>query len=294
MLEYNDNIGVDEAGRGPLLGSVVACAVYINKIDDDIFEMVNDSKKLSEKKRELIYDKLISSDSIKYGIGVASEKEIDEINILNATFLAMNRALENLNISDKLVVVDGNKLIKQYKGKQEYLIKGDSKNLSIALASIISKVTRDKMMEELKKLAYDIGVAEKVYFTGYLAGNNVQKMYKCADIAVFPSTYEPFGIVALEAMLGEVPVVVSDVGGLNEIVEHQKNGIKAYAGNANSIADSVLKLLFDHQLCENIVEDAKKIVIDKYNWNIIAESTLKVYKRAITKEKILIDLGSTE
>ena len=146
------------------------------------------------------------------------------------------------------------------------------------------------MMEELKKLAYDIGVAEKVYFTGYLAGNNVQKMYKCADIAVFPSTYEPFGIVALEAMLGEVPVVVSDVGGLNEIVEHQKNGIKAYAGNANSIADSVLKLLFDHQLCENIVEDAKKIVIDKYNWNIIAESTLKVYKMAITKEKILIDL----
>ena len=149
MLEYNDNIGVDEAGRGPLLGSVVACAVYINKIDDDIFEMVNDSKKLSEKKRELIYDKLISSDSIKYGIGVASEKEIDEINILNATFLAMNRALENLNISDKLVVVDGNKLIKQYKGKQEYLVKGDSKNLSIALASIIAKVTRDRFMKDL-------------------------------------------------------------------------------------------------------------------------------------------------
>lgn len=146
------------------------------------------------------------------------------------------------------------------------------------------------MMEELKKLAYDIGVAEKVYFTGYLAGNNVQKMYKCADVAVFPSTYEPFGIVALEAMLGEVPVVVSDVGGLNEIVEHKKNGIKAYAGNANSIADSVLQLLFDHQLCENIVEEAKKVVIEKYNWNIIAESTLEVYKRAITKEKILIDL----
>ncbi len=159
MLEYNDNIGVDEAGRGPLLGSVVACAVYINKIDDDIFEMVNDSKKLSEKKRELIYDKLISSDSIKYGIGVASEKEIDEINILNATFLAMNRALENLNISDKLVVVDGNKLIKQYKGKQEYLVKGDSKNLSIALASIIAKVTRDKMMYEYDKIYKEYGIA---------------------------------------------------------------------------------------------------------------------------------------
>lgn len=186
MLEYNDNIGVDEAGRGPLLGSVVACAVYINKIDDDIFEMVNDSKKLSEKKRELIYDKLISSDSIKYGIGVASEKEIDEINILNATFLAMNRALENLNISDKLVVVDGNKLIKQYKGKQEYLVKGDSKNLSIALASIIAKVTRDNMMYEYDKIYKEYGIASH---KGYGTKKHYEAIEKYGILPIHRKTF---------------------------------------------------------------------------------------------------------
>lgn len=186
MLEYNDNIGVDEAGRGPLLGSVVACAVYINKIDDDIFEIVNDSKKLSEKKRELIYDKLISSDSIKYGIGVASEKEIDEINILNATFLAMNRALENLNISDKLVVVDGNKLIKQYKGKQEYLVKGDSKNLSIALASIIAKVTRDKMMYEYDKIYKEYGIASH---KGYGTKKHYEAIEKYGILPIHRKTF---------------------------------------------------------------------------------------------------------
>lgn len=186
MLEYNDNIGVDEAGRGPLLGSVVACAVYINKIDDDIFEMVNDSKKLSEKKRELIYDKLISSDSIKYGIGVASEKEIDEINILNATFLAMNRALENLNISDKLVVVDGNKLIKQYKDKQEYLVKGDSKNLSIALASIIAKVTRDKMMYEYDKIYKEYGIASH---KGYGTKKHYEAIEKYGILPIHRKTF---------------------------------------------------------------------------------------------------------
>ncbi len=186
MLEYNDNIGVDEAGRGPLLGSVVACAVYINKIDDDIFEMVNDSKKLSEKKRELIYDKLISSDSIKYGIGVASEKEIDEFNILNATFLAMNRALENLNISDKLVVVDGNKLIKQYKGKQEYLVKGDSKNLSIALASIIAKVTRDKMMYEYDKIYKEYGIASH---KGYGTKKHYEAIEKYGILPIHRKTF---------------------------------------------------------------------------------------------------------
>ena len=186
MLEYNDNIGVDEAGRGPLLGSVVACAVYINKIDDDIFEMVNDSKKLSEKKRELIYDKLISSDSIKYGIGVASEKEIDEINILNATFLAMNRALENLNISDKLVFVDGNKLIKQYKGKQEYLVKGDSKNLSIALASIIAKVTRDKMMYEYDKIYKEYGIASH---KGYGTKKHYEAIEKYGILPIHRKTF---------------------------------------------------------------------------------------------------------
>ena len=90
---------------------------------------------------------------------------------------------------------------------------------------------RGGMIEELKAEAASLGLNDKVYFTGYLDSKQVPKMYKCADVAVFPSTYEPFGIVALEAMLAGVPTVVSDVGGLDEIVEHGVDGMKSYAGN---------------------------------------------------------------
>ena len=102
-----------------------------------------------------------------------------------------------------------------------------------------------------------MGLSQKVYFTGYLNAKQVQKIYKCADVAVFPSTYEPFGIVALEAMLAGVPTVVSDVGGLNEIIDHGVNGMKSYAGNPNSIADSVLNLLYDQQLVANVSKKSK-------------------------------------
>ena len=137
------------------------------------------------------------------------------------------------------------------------------------------------MIEELRQQVRALGIENKVYFAGYMNGKDVQKMYKAADIAVFPSTYEPFGIVALEAMLSENPIVVSDIGGLNEIVQHRENGMKAYCGNPNSIADSVLELLFDHQLCSNIVKKAKNKVRNEYNWNKIAQDTHFTYQKAI-------------
>ena len=101
------------------------------------------------------------------------------------------------------------------------------------------------------------------------------------SISVFPSTYEPFGIVALEAMLSERPVVVSDIGGLNEIVQHRENGMKCYAGNANSIADSILELLYNPELCSNVVKKAKSKVRNEYNWNKIAQDTHFIYQKSI-------------
>lgn len=140
-------LGVDEAGRGPLAGPVVAAAVKIHEYHD-FFEMINDSKKLSEKKREELFDKILTYCDV--GVGIASVEEIDEVNILEATFIAMNRAIEdvtkNSDVTFDTVLVDGNKLIKKYNGKQEFLVKGDAKSLSIAAASIIAKVTRDRIM----------------------------------------------------------------------------------------------------------------------------------------------------
>ena len=137
------------------------------------------------------------------------------------------------------------------------------------------------MLGELQQEVRNLGLGNKVYFTGQLSPKQVQKMYKCADIAVFPSTYEPFGIVAIESMLLGVPTVVSDVGGLNEIVDHGVNGMKSYAGNPNSLADSILTLLFDHKLCDTIVKNAKQKVKTQYNWTKIAQDTHFTYQKAI-------------
>lgn len=145
-------IGVDEAGRGPLAGNVVAAAAILKKYSSALDE-INDSKKLTEKKREKLFDVIMENFYI--GVGEATPEEIDEINILNATFLAMRRALENLKkqcSTDHLILVDGNFKIREYEGEQEFVIKGDAKSLSIAAASIIAKVTRDReMIEEGKK-----------------------------------------------------------------------------------------------------------------------------------------------
>ncbi len=150
-LENGDIIGVDEAGRGPLAGPVVAAVAKLKKYDEKL-EKINDSKKLTEKVREELFD--IIMENFDIGIGIASVDEIDEINILNATFLAMRRAIEEIEKKVKFekVLVDGNHRIREYIGEQLPVIKGDSKSLSIAAASIIAKVTRDRMMLEIAKL----------------------------------------------------------------------------------------------------------------------------------------------
>lgn len=145
-LEYGEVIGIDEAGRGPLAGPVVAAAVKIKNIVPE-FEMINDSKKLTEKRREALYDVIMENCYV--GVGVVGAEKIDDINILNATFLAMRKAIEE--VSDKgaewkLALVDGNHKIREYEGEQLPVIKGDGRSLSIAAASIIAKVTRDRMM----------------------------------------------------------------------------------------------------------------------------------------------------
>ena len=137
------------------------------------------------------------------------------------------------------------------------------------------------MTDELKAQVNSMGISNKVYFTGYMDSKQVCKMYKCADVSVFPSTYEPFGIVALEAMLSGTPVVVSDIGGLNEIVTHGENGMKSYAGNPNSIADSILALLYNPQLSQEVVKKAKNMVKNEYNWAKIAQDTHFTYQKAI-------------
>lgn len=137
--------GVDEAGRGPLAGPVYAAAVILPS--DCVIEGLNDSKKLTEKKREALFDE-IKEKALAYGIASADEKEIDEINILNATFLAMKRAIASLSVKPDLALIDGNQ--KPHTDIEEVtVIKGDAKSMSIAAASVLAKVSRDRFMLEM-------------------------------------------------------------------------------------------------------------------------------------------------
>lgn len=144
---YTSVCGVDEAGRGPLAGPVCAAAVILPP--NVIIDGVNDSKKLSEKKREALYD-VIKEKSLAYSIAFASVDEIENINILNATMLAMKRAVERLEIKPDYVMVDGNRL-PDLDVKSECIVKGDAKSMSIACASILAKVTRDRLLYEYAK-----------------------------------------------------------------------------------------------------------------------------------------------
>ena len=142
---FNIICGVDEAGRGPLAGPVYAAAVILPS--DCVIEGLNDSKKLTEKKREALFDE-IKEKALAYGIASADEKEIDEINILNATFLAMKRAIDSLSVKPDLALIDGNQ--KPHTDIEDVtVIKGDAKSMSIAAASVLAKVSRDRFMLEM-------------------------------------------------------------------------------------------------------------------------------------------------
>ena len=148
--------GCDEAGRGPLCGPVFAAAVILPR--GEIIEGLNDSKKLTEKKREALFD-VICERAVAYAIAEASPEEIDEINILNASMLAMRRAVEALSVKADFALIDGNHS-RGFNIPTEAVVKGDAKSASIAAASVLAKVTRDRQCVELDKLYPEYGIAK--------------------------------------------------------------------------------------------------------------------------------------
>lgn len=155
---YNSGIeticGIDEAGRGPLAGPVVVAAVIMPK--DSMIEGVNDSKKVSEKKRETLYEQIIN-EAIAYGVGIIDQKEIDEINILNATKKGLTTAIKELKVKPQRILVDALTGIDTCGIPYTSIIKGDAKSYSIAAASIIAKVTRDRIMREWDEIYPEYG-----------------------------------------------------------------------------------------------------------------------------------------
>ncbi len=192
MLEYEENLykdgitliaGVDEVGRGPLIGPVVACACIlpINFYHKDI----KDSKKLSEKKREEMY-KLIKENAISIGIGIVNEKVIDEVNIYEATKIAMKDAINNLSIKPEHVLIDAMKL--DISIPSTSIIKGDALSESIAAASIVAKVTRDHMLEEMDK---EFPMYDLSHNKGYGTKKHLEALKKYGPCKYHRKTYGP-------------------------------------------------------------------------------------------------------
>jgi ribonuclease HII len=195
---YSFVAGIDEAGRGPLAGPVVAVAVnfqfpIFNKFSIKQFSKINDSKKLTEKQREEIYEVLIKHPQINFGVGIVSEKVIDKINILQATKLAMKKALRNLEKKTKIdyLLIDGNFGLDAGKPEKS-IIKGDQKVMSIATASIIAKVTRDRLMGKYHKKFPQYGFKKH---KGYGTKAHFSSLEKFGPCKIHRKTFYPVSIL---------------------------------------------------------------------------------------------------
>ena len=269
----------------PVVATIHATEAGRNSgIHDDTQRYINDTEwMLTYEASEVIVNSNYMKNELQRLFGLPYEK----INVIpNGINLSNFIGIERDYDFRRQYAMDNEKII-LYVGRLVY--EKGIQHLIAAMPKVLSNyhdakliiAGRGGMMDELRQEASNLGLNDKIYFTGYLDSNQVQKMYKCADVAVFPSTYEPFGIVALEAMLAGVPTVVSDVGGLDEIVTHGVDGMKAYAGNANSIADSITALLYDHQLATNVAKKAKQKVKEQFNWEKIAQDTHFTYEKAV-------------
>ncbi len=183
---YEFIAGVDEAGRGPLCGPVVAAAVILPK--EYYLEGLNDSKKLTAKKRDVFYD-IIKKDAISIGISIINSDIIDSINILEASRLAMNKAINALKVKPDYILTDAMNL---YKDNTLPIIKGDQKSLSIAAASVIAKVTRDRIMDEYDE-KYPLYEFKK--HKGYPTKGHLEKIEKYGVLDFYRKSYKPVKII---------------------------------------------------------------------------------------------------
>ena len=184
-MGYGAVCGVDEAGRGPLCGPVVAAAVILPR--DIEIEGLNDSKKLTEKKREMLFD-VIKEKAVAYAIAEASPAEIDEINILNASMLAMRRAVESLPKKADFALIDGN-CSRGFDIPTQTLVKGDAKSASVAAASILAKVTRDRMCIELDREYPEYGIAKH---KGYPTKDHMDAVRRLGPTPIYRMSFLKF------------------------------------------------------------------------------------------------------
>ena len=186
-------IGLDEVGRGPLAGPVISCGCYFKNytIQEDFYKLIGDSKKLSEKKRKVSFEflqNLKKEGIIDYHLGIANVEEIDTLNILEATKLSMKRVVDKFDLKNAHLIIDGNFSLNYKSYKENSIIKGDDKSLSIAAASIIAKVHRDRLMKKLSIRHKHFGWEKNA---GYGTKLHIENIYRLGPTRHHRKTFEP-------------------------------------------------------------------------------------------------------
>jgi glycosyltransferase involved in cell wall biosynthesis len=223
---------------------------------------------------------------VRWAFGLPEDKLIMVPNGVNAEVYSRNRK-EDLNQFRKRFALPEEKII-LFVGRLVYekgihvLVNAIPKVLEKANVKLVI-VGNGYMKDQLSSLVGRIGLTNKVMFTGFVDDDTLRKLQVCADASVVPSLFEPFGIVALEAMAARSPVVVSDTGGLSEIVEHDVSGVKAYVDNPDSLAWGITKVLTDDGYANWMRTNAYKRVQEKYNWDKIAQQTRNIYNNVLNE-----------
>ena len=287
-LVANAGIGLKHVFRKPLLATMHSTEIgRRNGIHFDYERMIHETEAwLTYEAWRVICCSDYMVSHVRWAFGLPADKLVMVPNGVDAEAYAkignedLSRFRSKFALPDEKIVLFVGRLVHE-KGVH-VLVNAVPKVLEKVNAKFII-VGNGYMKEQLSNIVKSMGFAHKVMFTGFVDDETLKKLQKCADVSVVPSLFEPFGIVALEAMAAKSPVVVSDTGGLSEIVEHGVTGVKVYPDNPDSLAWGITKVLLDEAYANWIKTDAYKKIHEKYDWDRIAQQTKAIYNTVLNE-----------
>jgi len=281
-------IGLKHVFRKPLLATMHSTEIgRRNGIHFDYERMIHETEAwLTYEAWRVICCSDYMVSHVRWAFGLPADKLVMAPNGVNADVYAkidnddLSRFRSKFALPEEKIILFVGRLVHE-KGVHA-LVNAVPKVLGRVNAKLII-VGNGYMRDQLSNIVKSMGFAHKVMFTGFVDDETLRKLQKCADVSVVPSLFEPFGIVALEAMAAKSPVVVSDTGGLSEIVEHDVSGVKVYADNPESLVWGITKVLTDDNYANWLRNNAYKRIQEKYDWNKIAQQTKTIYNNVLTE-----------
>jgi len=287
-LVANAGIGLKHVFRKPLLATMHSTEIgRRNGIHFDYERMIHETEAwLTYEAWRVICCSDYMVSHVRWAFGLPADKLVMVPNGVDAEAYAkignedLSRFRSKFALPDEKIVLFVGRLVHE-KGVH-VLVNAVPKVLEKVNAKFII-VGNGYMKEQLSNIVKSMGFVHKVMFTGFVDDETLKKLQKCADVSVVPSLFEPFGIVAIEAMAAKSPIAVSDTGGLSEIVEHDATGVKVYPDNPNSLAWGITKVLTDDSYANWLRNNAYKRIQEKYDWNKIAQQTKTIYDNVLAE-----------